>query len=115
MKILVDKRQTGRTTKLIKKCAKTGGYIVCCSRNEAHRIFALAHKMRKNIPLPLTFDEFLKCRYYPPGVRKLYIDNVEMLLRRLAPGVEIEAITLTKEEKKEPKCVERREGEEEKN
>lgn len=98
MKVIIGPKGSGKTTKLIKICAKEGGYIVCQHQQEAHRIFQIARDMGCVIPLPITYDEFLRREYYGPGVRTIYVDNVDMLIQTMASmgGVRVNAITLTK-------------------
>lgn len=94
MKVIYNGRGAGKTTELIKICAKQGGYIVCHSFNEAHRIFKQAKKLNLNIPLPISYQEFVNKEYYAKEVKKFHIDNVYMLVVYLSE-VPIETITLT--------------------
>lgn len=96
MKVIVRGRQAGKTTKLIKECYKHGGYIVCHSHGEAQRIFKVAREMGCEVPLPISYDEFLRREYYGPGVKKLHIDNVDMLLAHIAKST-IYTVTITRE------------------
>ena len=96
MQIIVSGRRSGKTTKLIELCAKNGGYIVCMSKKHAHHIQATADAMGLEIPLPITFDDFKQSQYYIPGIQRLYIDDVEILLQYMA-GCRVEAITMTGE------------------
>lgn len=49
----------------------------------------------------MTYAELLHKSYYAKGVKKLYIDDVDELLRTLARGVEVEAITINIQEEKD--------------
>ena len=106
MKIIYKPRLAGKTTELIKLASK-GKYklIVCYSRQDADRIFkhSLEMEKRKEIkhhpPLPITYDEFLRGKYYGKNIESFLIDNAEFLITYLSKGVPIEAITLTKENK----------------
>lgn len=97
MQVITSKRRSGKTTKLIRLCAEKGGYIVCVNRHHAHGIAQMAKDMELNIPLPITFDEFIARRYYGSGVGKFFIDDADLLLQRLS-AIHIEAITLTTKE-----------------
>lgn len=99
MEIILKNRQSGKTTDLIRKCALDGGYIVCNSIKEAHRIFEQSKKMKVNIPLPITYNEFLNGHYYAQGIETVYIDNADLFLQSISK-VKIGAITLSKEEHK---------------
>ncbi|MCM1224198.1 MAG: hypothetical protein NC548_58075 [Lachnospiraceae bacterium] len=94
MEIIYRKPKTGKTTELIKRCAEKGGYIVCQDMKRAKIIFKMAKEMNSNIPFPLTFHELLTGEYYGKGVRRIYIDNVEVLIQQIASGVEVDSIVL---------------------
>ncbi|MBW8002601.1 MAG: hypothetical protein FVQ80_11370 [Planctomycetes bacterium] len=74
----------GKTSKLIELCHEQGGYMVCCSIREAIRVFHLAKKMGKPIPMPLSVDEFRKGAYFEKGVKQLWIDNADLILQSLS-------------------------------
>lgn len=96
MKIIRSPRQAGKTTRLI-EIAHEGRYkiIVCHSREEADRIFQVAIKMDKKVPLPITYDDYLKGNFYGKNIESFLIDNVDMFITYLAKGVPVEAITLS--------------------
>lgn len=96
MDIICGDRGCGKTTKLIKKSAVFGGVIVCFNKKEAERVAFLAEVMNLNIRHPITYDDFLLKRYYPHGIKELYIDNADLLLQYMA-NVNIKSITITKE------------------
>ena len=97
MEIIVKKRGTGRTLELIKKSNKTGGYIVCMSQKESERILSHSQELGLNIPMPITYEEFINKRYHSKGIKNFLIDNVEDLLQTLT-DVKIDAITLAEQE-----------------
>ena len=72
------------------------GYMVCANRQEADRVFNLARKMDIIIPLPITYSEFIENRYHGVGVKKLHIDDADMLLRQMGSlgGVEVATIVV---------------------
>lgn len=94
MKIILREPRAGKTTELIERCYKNGGYIVCPDGKCAQEISKKAKEMNMRIAYPLTFQEFLSKKYYIPGVRKIYIDNADMLIRSLTAGVEIDSIVM---------------------
>lgn len=94
MKIVVRRRGSGKTTELIKECAAKGGYIVCHNDQAARHIQRLARKMNLSIPFPLTFEEFTGGHYYSAGVRRVYIDNLELCIKNVS-RVPIETITMS--------------------
>ena len=95
MKIYCDFPEKEKTTKLIKESAGTGDYIVCFNSKEAIRIKTKAQKMRLDIPLPITYDEFLHRRYCGKNIKGFLIDNVDLLLQSLTQ-VPINSITINK-------------------
>ena len=82
-----------KTTKLIDISEKTGFYIVCMGQGEASRIHSISVEKGKNIPFPLTFDEFLSYQYSPRGVKGVLIDNVGMLISYIS-NVTVHTVTL---------------------
>lgn len=95
MKIIYKERKKGKTTELIKLSAEHHNYIVCHSISEVYRINDEARKMGLNIPFPITYDEFIKGKYYGKGVKGFLIDNAEMLLQYITK-VPITAITINR-------------------
>ncbi len=94
MELIIESQRGGKTTKLIDKSAETGAYIVCHNMQEADRVFSAALKMGKNIPHPISADEFLKGQYYAKGVKSLLIDNADLFIQSISK-VPIDAISLT--------------------
>ena len=97
MEVICKPRQCGKTTEIIKMCAEYGGYIVCINKDETHRVAQQAREMGLKIPLPISADEFLKGQYHGAGVKRFYLDNVDLLLQQMT-SVPIKAISLTNEE-----------------
>jgi len=93
MKIIFRPRRAGKTTDLIKECSEKGGYMVCHNYEEAHRVFKLAKDMGLNIPLPITYAQFVNKEYYGIGVKSFHIDNIDMLITYIS-SVPVETITL---------------------
>lgn len=98
MQIIMRGRRNGKTTELIKMCAENGGYIVCRSKEIAKMIQVQAKEMGLSIPLPLSYTEFISGSYYGRRIEKIYIDDADELLKRLAHGVVLEAITISNTE-----------------
>ncbi len=94
MKVYRSGRRSGKTTDLIKESARGGGYIVCANLNEVSRIMSVARDMKKDIPMPISFYEFLNKKYYSKGIKSFLIDDADELLQSLT-DVEIDSITIT--------------------
>ncbi len=93
MKTYIIPRGKGKTTELIKKSAETGDYIVCHGLDEANRIQYEAQQMGLDIPLPITYAEFVEKRYQGRNISGFLIDNLEMFLQYLS-NVPVNAITM---------------------
>lgn len=91
MKKIILERGKGKTTELIKISSETGDYIVCASIDEAAYIQSMANELGLRIPLPITYNEFLK-GYYGRQISGFLIDNVERLLYSISDKVN--AVTL---------------------
>ena len=86
-------RGYGKTTQLIKKSAKSGDYIVCYRLDEANRIQHEAQQMGLDIPLPITYAEFVEKRYHGRNISGFLIDNLEMFLQYISK-VHVNAVTM---------------------
>jgi len=94
MEKIIMQRGYGKTTQLIKKSAKSGDYIVCCNRlGEASRIQHEAQQMGLDIPLPITYAEFVEKRYHSINISGFLIDNLEMFLQYIS-NVPVNAVTM---------------------
>ena len=98
MKVIYGGNASGKTTKLIKERAKTGGYIICRDQREVHRVAEQAKKLNLEIPFPMTFEELINKRYCGKNIPNFCIDNAAMLLRSFTQ-VPINMISITKEKK----------------
>ena len=94
MEKIILERGEGKTTELIKKSAEAGHYIVCFSIDEASRISAEARSMDLEIPLPITYREFIEGRYSSRNIKGFLIDNADLLIEFISQ-VPVTAITMT--------------------
>lgn len=92
MEKIIIKRGGGKTVNLIKMSAQTGDYIICHNIHEANRIQKVARDLGYDIPLPITYHEFLNGNY-GKRISGFLIDNIEMFLQGLS-DVPIKAISL---------------------
>ena len=93
MEKIIMNRGYGKTTQLIKKSARSGDYIICHGVDEAHRIKSEAKEMGLDIPLPITYTEFIKKQYSGRNISGFLIDNLEMFLQAIS-NAPINAITM---------------------
>lgn len=96
MEVIYSPIQSGKTRRLIERCAKEGGYIVCLSHKEVFRVADMAKSMGLKIPCPMTHQDFIDKEYYGQGVQKLWIDNADILLQRMAKCA-VGGISITKD------------------
>ena len=84
MKIIIGARQSGKTTELIKQSASEDLYIVCMNRCCVDHIMMIARHLNLQIPMPITFEDFLHKRYYGRGIKGFLIDDLDMLLYHMS-------------------------------
>lgn len=97
MEIIVKQRGAGKTTELIRRAADCNGYIACANQNECKRVFHHSKLLGIDINFPITFDDLLKKGYHALGVRKVHIDDADLLIRRLT-DLEVESISICSKE-----------------
>lgn len=89
--IIVADRCTGKTRHLIQKCSQDEySLIVCPTRAMCKYTFKEAESMGVKIPMPITFEDFVKGRFYSSNVNKFYFDELGMSLSSMANGVQID-------------------------
>lgn len=92
MELIIKPRQSGRTTELIKRCAKYRyAAIVCPSRKQAEYVFKMANDIGESIPMPITFSEFVDGRFYAPNIEAFLFDNLDGCLEAYSHGVPIDS------------------------
>ena len=98
MNVVIGKRCSGKTTRLIERSAKEGIYILVATKNMARCIADQAKKMGLEIPFPVTLDEYLRGnKFQGSSIRRdgLLIDDLDMVLHQLFGGIPIREVTLT--------------------
>ncbi len=93
--IIAGKRQSGRSTALIRKSAETGIYILVANRKRAEHLALLARDLGYNIPFPVTLQDYLRCRFAGSCIRRegIFIDDVDDVVEELFNPIEIKAVT----------------------
>jgi hypothetical protein len=94
MRIITRSRRAGKTTEAIKLVSKTNGYLVVMNKIEAQRVAKQAEEMGLNIRFPITFSELIRDGLRGSFVRNIVIDNTDMLLEHIFPGLRIDGITI---------------------
>lgn len=92
--IVIGGRQTGRTTRMIKKAAENNIYIVVANSVRAKIVNEMARSMGLSIPYPVTVWELkqknLIGRRY---IREVYIDDADAVLEEFI-GIHVSYINL---------------------
>src|SRR4051812_36032278 len=101
MEIIASGRRTGKTTRLIQKCAdaEENGemvYIVCHDHAAARDIVNRAREMGVIIRYPLTYEEMRNSHGMNRKI-KLMIDNVDYFIARQVNGHQVLAVTFNEE------------------
>lgn len=89
--IIVADRCTGKTRHLIQKCSRDEySLIVCPNRMMCNYTFKEAESMGVKIPMPITFEDFVRGKFSPRNVNKFYFDELGISLSGMAKGVPID-------------------------
>jgi hypothetical protein len=89
---IVDVRNSGKTTRLIKMSAETGAYIVC---DNPHYVAFMAESLNYNIPFPLSYYEFVERKYYGKNMKGFLIDEIDHLVQYIARDIKILGLTMS--------------------
>lgn len=95
MKIIYEKRGTGKTSKLIQMSHDMNTYILTVNQKRAALIAKMAHEMGIAIPYPVTVDDYMRCRFRGSFIKDILIDDADDVLKQIFHTVNIEAITMT--------------------
>lgn len=96
MRLLHDKPNEGKTTKLILIAhALPGTYVVVPERRDATRLFHYAIKMGTPIPFPITYEDYLFGRFSTRGIQGFVFDDVDRFLAQASRGVNMVAASWT--------------------
>lgn len=97
MDIIMDYRQTGKTTELIKMSAEKNEYILVANRQRASEVQRMAQNMGLNILYPITLHEYLDTRMRGSFIKNILIDDADLILQEIFNTVTIDCITMSKE------------------
>ena len=68
--------------------------IVTANRNMAYCIMQQAVNMGIHIPMPITFEEFVKKRWCGRYIQAFLFDNLDICLSNVARGISIRAVSM---------------------
>lgn len=94
VEVIAKDRQRGKTTELIELAARDWLYIVVPNHALVSYTQDLARKMGLDIPQPITWEEFVRDRYYRHGIKGFVIDNLDLCIQQMT-RVPIKAVSLT--------------------
>lgn len=93
--IIIATSQSGKTTELIERCSKDNySLIVCPNIVMCHNTFKMAKKLGKNIPMPITFYEFVNQKWDGAHIDNFYFDELQLSLDNYANGINIQDIVI---------------------
>lgn len=100
MEYIIQARQSGKTKYIIDKFLEDpeNSYIICINEQEAHRVRNLCQDRRSDLSRMLLVDHIFRAAGLITGMShqsKVYIDNVDILLRSMYGNVE--TITMSEE------------------
>lgn len=94
MKVIARPRQGGKTTELVRLAAEEFLYVVCPDQRQVRYVAQMARDMGLDIPLPMTWGEFLRGDYHSKGVKGFVIDNLDLCIQEMT-HVPVRAVSLT--------------------
>lgn len=98
MKVILEPRQGGKTTRLIEWSSRASGrLLVCPNLREASRVFHEALRLKRAITFPITADEFFRGEFNARAFRELGVDNLDMVLEGISP-LTISVVSITRED-----------------
>lgn len=95
MKVISRTRRMGKTTDLLELAIAKGLIFVCHDTMEVKRLEQICKEAKLDPPKFMTFEKFISREWL--GMErssKFVIDNVDMLLERIAAPFEIVAVAL---------------------
>ena len=104
MKRIILPKGAGKTQQLIDLSAKTGAHIVCQDSNRAMIILNTAASQKKDIPTPVTYNDFIETQYYYRGVRGFLFDDLDLFIQHMSGRIPVIAVTLSTNNPDDPKA-----------
>jgi len=95
---IIKPRGMGKSLDLIKIAEKSNSYIIVPTRNHALNLMKLAEKHGHKILFPITFDEYMRYGMKGSYVKRILIDDADIILQMLFRDVAVDAITMTEEQ-----------------
>ena len=97
MKFIIDKIQSGKTTKLLKIAVENNSYIIVPTKKRATQLYNHAIENGFSILFPITIQAIIENRYHPIGINSFVIDDIEEFIGAIIPHVPVIACTGTED------------------
>ena len=94
MEAIIRPRQAGKTTEALRIAAEGFRHIICPTKEDVRRLWQIARQQQIDIPMPITWAEFMYGRSRGTFVRGFVIDDLDRCLQSVTP-VEIQAVSMT--------------------
>lgn len=93
--LIIATRGKGKTAKLIERCHNDKySLIVCPTKAMCENTFRQAIRLNMQIPMPITFQEFINNEWYGMNIDNFYFDELQMSLQTIAGGVNISDVVI---------------------
>ena len=93
--LIIGGRQSGKTTLLIDRAAKSGAQIIAADSRRAAFIEMFAKQYGTEIAKPISVTEFIRMQDGKQLQGKILIDDADAVLERVFLPAQIEAISIT--------------------
>ena len=98
MKVIADKRRTGKTRQLMELANASGAQIVCRSESACNDIDSEATVLGLKILKPITYTQLINNALYGKAIEKVIFDDVDWFLKSVAKNHMVEAIAINNSE-----------------
>lgn len=98
MKKIIKGSGEGKTKELIQLSHDTNTYILVTDRSRQREVFKFAHDLGIDILFPVTVEDYLKTKFRGSFINHILIDDADEVLKVVFSNVEIDAITMRKDE-----------------
>ena len=95
MKMLIQPRNTGKTTTLVCLSARDQLYIVVPTNKRRRSLWHISKVLDVKIPYPITWEEYIGGHFHPPGIRGFLFDDLDDMIRMSANGVPVIGFSAT--------------------
>jgi len=95
MEIILQSRQTGKTTRMVKLASEKGYTIIVSRPSRVGAVLKLAEKLGLKIKEPIAYEEYLRYEIGQHKGTELIIDDAECILSHLFKYSSIKTIVMS--------------------